>query len=180
MTREHLEVAAAPTLERIRSDIMGKPPKVAQMLDHMAANLFDPGLNVTTLKKALDLRDNSIAVRFHQTVGAPPKLYISQRRCRVAARLLRTTQLRVWVIAELTGYASLGVFSKAFAKVVGLRPTKYRQLHRGGEVEQATPAPNFYSTTDLAAALAGKLAEAKVKALVEAILSAYPGLRIDP
>ena len=92
MTREHLEVAAAPTLERIRNDIVGKPPKVAQMLDHMAANLFDPGLNVTTLKKALDLRDNSIAVRFHQTVGAPPKLYISQRRCQVAARLLRTTQ----------------------------------------------------------------------------------------
>ena len=84
------------------------------------------------------------------------------------------------MISELTGYASLGVFSKAFARTVGQRPSKYRQLHRDDLTERTTPIPGFFSTDDLVAALAGKLPESQVQALVEAILSAYPGLRIDP
>ena len=171
---QHLADAAGPTLEQIREDAEGKSPRVAMMLDYLDSHLFEPGLNVATWKEATDVRDNSVAIEFHGTVGTPPKLYINEKRCEVAGRLLISTDLAVWRIADLIGFSSLGVFSKAFARMMALRPSAYRRVNRS-----RARAPHTFTTDTLRRALAGSLPETEARALVEAILCVYPGLALD-
>jgi AraC-like DNA-binding protein len=49
----------------------------------------------------------------------------------VAARLLRDEQLSVAAVADRAGYANPVAFTKAFARVQGVRPGAYRRGGRG-------------------------------------------------
>ena len=176
-----LETAATPALERIRSDLERVPPRLRPLLEHLETHLFDPALNVSNLKRACGIRDNSIAILFHAEVGHSPKNYISDRRLETAALLLRETQLRVWQIGELIGYSSLGVFSKAFNRWSGQRPKAFRKrsrerLREGGETQLARPV-----VTDgerLRLALAGKLDSQDAEVLIRRLLELYPDVVI--
>ena len=125
---EMLERAAAPSRQQIRRDMERVESKrLVPLLERLLERLFDPDLNVGSLKRACGIRDNSIAILFHAEVGISPKSYIQERRLETASRLLIETDLRVWQIGELTGYSSLGVFSKAFNRWCGQRPKAYRK-----------------------------------------------------
>ena len=164
--------AAEPSLEQIRRDREKTSGKVRQMLEVLEGVLFEPGLSVQSWKRACNISDNSIAIHFHHALGVPPRTYIEQLRLDVAARLLRESNLRIWHIAKLLGYSSLGVFSKAFARCVGVRPTRYRRQ------QSAKVRPPFFATSfhERANALAGDLEEERALQLVVAILRRYPNL----
>lgn len=172
-----LSKAAKPALAQIRRDKLDAPPRIRWMLDYLESALFDPSLNVSTWKRALGLRDNSVASQFHAYTGRPPKRYINQLRHETAARLLCQTKLQVWQISELVGFSSLGVFSKSFVLVMGQRPSTYRKTHRKPEEATASTAAVF-DLADIQAALAGKLDENRAAQLLAAILRHYPKLAV--
>ena len=62
--------------------------------------------------------------------GLPPYAYIEDCRLEVACRLLTDTDLKVWQIAQLIGYSTLQVFSRAFDRWSGVRPTIFRNHSR--------------------------------------------------
>ena len=163
--------AAEPSLQQIRRDREKTSGSVRQMLEVLEGVLFEPGLSVQTLKKACGIGNNSVTIHFHHALGVPPRTYIEQLRLDVAARLLRGSNLRIWHIAVLVGYSSLGVFSKAFARCVGVRPKPYRQ-------QQSAKARPLFATSfhERANALAGDLDEERARQLVVAILRRYPNL----
>lgn len=177
MNHDHLEhlapildEAAAPTLERIRADCKRASSKrVRKMLQHIETHLFAQVLNVSTMKQACGIRDNSVVIHFHKQIGNSPKQYISERRGEVAARLLEETRLTVWKIGELVGYSNLGVFSKAFARWAGKRPMAYRKEHQR-KSGQETDRSNV-----LARALAGRLTQTEAGALLRRLRELYPG-----
>lgn len=125
---ERLRSAAAEaSLARIARDHACASGRIRPLLAHIAGHLFVPGLNVASLKRACGVRDNSISNRFHQEIGTPPASYITDRRLETASRLLRETGVEVWRMADLLGYSSLQVFSRAFTRWAGIRPTAYRR-----------------------------------------------------
>lgn len=125
-----LEAAAAPTMERIRRDCEKAPVQIQPLLKYLEEHLFDPALDAKQLKLACGVRDNTLPLLFHHALGLPPYAYIEDCRLQVACRMLRDTDLKVWQIAQLIGYSTLQVFSRAFHRWSGLRPSVYRRKAR--------------------------------------------------
>ena len=119
--------AAEAGLEQLRRDREKTKGSVQKMLEHLEGVLFEPSLSVQTWKRACEIRDNSVTIRFHKELGVPPRTYIERLRIEVGSRLLRDSTLYIWQIAELLGYSNLGIFSKAFGRCVGIRPRDYRR-----------------------------------------------------
>jgi AraC-like DNA-binding protein/tetratricopeptide (TPR) repeat protein len=143
------------------------------LLGHIADNLFDPSLNVNQMKRACSVRNNSVPVQFHSMVGMPPGAYISDCRLGVAARLLRGTELPVWEIGELVGYSTLQVFSEAFARWSGLRPSVYRQKNSEGANIGSMEGPDLLDPDTLRKACAGALSPQEGKRLIRALQDVY-------
>jgi AraC-like DNA-binding protein len=65
---------------------------------------------------------------FHQTTGIPPSQFLYALRMEAAKQLLLTTQLSVTDVCYEAGYNSLGTFVSRFTRLVGLSPSRLRQL----------------------------------------------------
>lgn len=67
-------------------------------------------------------------------LGRTPMEHVTYMRMQRAQELLETSDEKLDAIAPQIGYRSAVVFSRAFARVVGLTPTEYRERRlRGGE-----------------------------------------------
>lgn len=174
-SREELEtrlaVAAKGALATIKNDRQGAVSRLEPLLAHLEDHIFDPGLNVASLKRACGVRDNSIAILFHQHLGKAPKAYIEERRLETSTQLLAQQDLQIWRIAELVGYSSLGVFSKAFNRWMGIRPRKYRKSLADGQIQQT-----LMGTDVLQRIMDGVGTQAEVEAVFDRLGALYPGL----
>ncbi len=177
-----LKTAAVESLERIRLDRAKAPLRIKPLLAYIEEHLFDPTLDVNHLKRACGVRDNSVPIQFHSAVGRPPHGYIEDRRLESACRLLATTDLKIWQISELLGYSSIQVFSRAFSRWSGQRPTLYRKKARrraGGRGTYPADVDErvLLDPKSLDRALAGELAENEARILIERLLRLYPSCR---
>jgi AraC-like DNA-binding protein len=68
--------------------------------------------------------------RFSRMVGVAPMEYLLAWRMALAKRLLRAQEQSVEQIAERVGYGSASTFSTAFARHVGLPPSRYGRMGR--------------------------------------------------
>lgn len=64
---------------------------------------------------------------FKKTYGVYFKKFLLQLRIQQAKKLLRTTDLRIYEIAEQVGFGSVDYFVTQFEKMEGLTPTEYRR-----------------------------------------------------
>ncbi len=166
-----LEAAASDALARIREDRERASEKLKPLLEYLEANLFDPRLNVNRLKQACGVRDNSIAILFHSQVGYPPKAYLSDRRMETAAIVLRDTDLPISRIADMVGYSSLAVFSRAFNRWAGQRPKVFRRQARESADKGGSEVP--MTERDLRMALAGTLPVLQARGLLKRLHAIY-------
>lgn len=173
-----LAEASKPALECIRKDMMSASPRVARMLGYIEKHLFDRSLNVDHLKKKCGIRDNSIAIVFHREAETPPKQYISQRRLETAARLLQSSNLKVWRIAKLVGFSGGGVFGRAFRRWAGHSPAQYRKLVQ--PLDMAEPSTGMVSPEFLDRAVAGQLSRQEAEWLMGRLRALYPDLQLEP
>jgi len=126
-SRDLLVAAAAETLARIRRDRESVPSRVRPLLAYVEQHLFEKSLDVNQLKRACGVRDNTIPIRFTATLGRTPHRYIEDHRLETARRLLRDTDLKIWQVADLVGYSSIQVFSRAYVRWSGESPSTYRE-----------------------------------------------------
>jgi AraC-like DNA-binding protein len=178
-TLKLLEAAAAPTRERIRRDHGRAPRQIQPLLAHIEEHLFDPDLDANRLKLACGVRDNTLPIRFHDALDLPPYGYIEDCRMEVACRLLADTELKVWQVAQLLGYSTLQVFSRAFHRWSGLRPTSYRrQCCRDYERRARRPPADAknepISWSTLRKAASGRLRREEADALARHLEELYP------
>jgi AraC-like DNA-binding protein len=69
----------------------------------------------------------TLARRFTQYVGEPPLSYLTRWRIELAARRLRGTTLPAAAIAREVGYTSEYAFNRAFVRLRGCPPGRYRR-----------------------------------------------------
>jgi AraC family transcriptional regulator len=67
---------------------------------------------------------------FKQSVGVPPRVYLTRLRMEKACELLETTNLSVTEIAQEVGYSSNQVLARVFVKHQRISPTDYRRAVR--------------------------------------------------
>ncbi|MEM9554679.1 MAG: AraC family transcriptional regulator [Acidobacteriota bacterium] len=172
--KDLLRSAASDTFDRIREDQEQVPSRLKPMLAYIEDHLFDPTLNVNRLKKACGIRDNSVAIHFHAAVGQPPHAYISHCRLETAARLLRDTELPVWKISDMLGFSSIQVFSRAFFRWSGQRPTAFRRKTREdgtspNETHESQETEEYWRR-----AMSGSLRDEEAANLIQRLLELYP------
>lgn len=71
-----------------------------------------------------------LAERFAERLGQPPMHYLTAWRMQLATHLLADPAARVKTIADAVGYESEAAFSRAFKKIVGAAPAKWRDGER--------------------------------------------------
>lgn len=125
-SQRRLHAAAEPTLARIRRDQLRASDRIRPLLVCLEHHLFEAELDVTELKRRCGVRDNSLPTLFHAELGLPPYAYLEDCRMETGCRLLAGTELDVWKIAQLLGYSSIQVFSRAFKRIAGITPTVFR------------------------------------------------------
>jgi AraC family transcriptional regulator len=77
---------------------------------------------------------------FRQSVGVPPRVYLTRIRMEKACELLERTNLPVTEIAFEVGYASNQAFARVFFKERNMTPTAYRRVMRSSSVMGDGPA----------------------------------------
>jgi AraC-like DNA-binding protein len=84
---------------------------------------------VASLAAAVNMSRSSFAARFAELVETGPLEYITSWRMQKAQELLRQNNLSLAEISVLTGYQSEPAFRKAFKRVIGEAPGRFRKSH---------------------------------------------------
>jgi AraC-like DNA-binding protein len=89
----------------------------------------DPGhpWSVESLASVAELSRSAFALRFKELVGESPVEYLTRWRMFRAACMLRRSDQPINEIATLTGYESDVAFNKAFKRITGVTPGRYRR-----------------------------------------------------
>lgn len=102
------------------------PREVREVLNYIHCNLFDPDLNVQTIKSRCRIRDNNISCRFRFEMGVTIKEYIESLRMEAARWLLERGCIGVFDVAQFVGYYHLQTFYRAFQRKFECTPAAVR------------------------------------------------------
>ncbi len=105
---------------------------------HMRENYSEP-LSLAEIASSAMLSRFHFSRVFRDATGVSPGRFLSAIRIYEAKRMLASTSRTVTDISMAVGYNSLGSFTNRFTESVGLSPSQFRRLWRGGV--RAVPEP---------------------------------------
>lgn len=119
-----------------------RDPLVGEALERLHA---DPGRAWTTAALAAEVHVSraTLARRFPAAVGHAPHEYLTLWRMDLAARRLRTTDDALDAVARAVGYTSVYAFSRAFSRLRGSAPGRYRTASRAPDGRGPVPRFDF-------------------------------------
>lgn len=98
-------------------------------LELMRARLSED-ISLDELAVEAQLSSFHFARMFKQSVGVPPRVYLTRLRIERACELLEHTDLPITEIALEVGYSSSQVFARVFLKYQSMPPSAYRRAKR--------------------------------------------------
>ena len=103
-----------------------QPDQLRMLWERVAANLADDW-SLTKLAKEAGYSNEHLRRLCRRQMGRSPMHQVTYLRMRRAAELLATTEHTIEAIAYEIGYHNPFVFSNAFTKWIGFRPSEYRR-----------------------------------------------------
>lgn len=98
-----------------------------QVVQLVQSSYYDPNLNVSAIAQRLGRNPDVVSRAFRQTMHMGPLEYIHSVRIRAATDLLRDNpDMTARRVAELCGYVNIDSFNRAFKRVTGTTPGRYR------------------------------------------------------
>lgn len=122
-----MEYAASPALNE--EAVAGLSAEVKQMADAMASRIReDPSRkwSVAEMADEAGYCPDHFSRIFNAAHNISPQAFVIHCRIERACQLLRETRLTNKQIARALGYSSVFFFSRQFARVTGVPPTRYR------------------------------------------------------
>lgn len=98
--------------------------------EYIGEHYSNPELSLNLLSEELFLAPAYISSLFKRYTNTNLKNYLIQVRLKAACRMLETTDLCAYEIAEAVGYTNSQYFSVIFKKYMGMAPLEYRAKHR--------------------------------------------------
>ncbi|WP_036717946.1 response regulator [Paenibacillus harenae] len=118
----------AAKIERKREIDSGEgDPSLIEAAQHFIDENYMYDLNLTMISEKFNYNSSYFSEMFKAKVGKTFIQYLTEARMNQAVRMLRTTTLSLWDIAELTGFSNASYFSSKFKRMHGLTPSEYRQ-----------------------------------------------------
>jgi AraC family transcriptional regulator len=105
----------------------GLSPWVERRCLQMMRERLAEDISLDDLAAEARLSPFHFARMFKQSVGVPPRVYLTQLRMEKACELLEHTDLPVTEIAQELGYSSNQVLARVFSKHQHMSPTDYRR-----------------------------------------------------
>ena len=100
---------------------------VAMAIAYIGEQYTNPELRIESIAQHTAMSMSRLQVLFKKETDKTISEYITDIRIREAARLLETTQMRVYEIAEAVGYSSSQYFSQVLLQRTGKKPLEYRR-----------------------------------------------------
>jgi AraC-like DNA-binding protein len=107
-----------------------RDPAVGKSLALLHGRVEHPW-TIAELADSVGLSRSALVERFSRYLAEPPMAYLTRWRLQLAAQALTNTPRGVAEIAADVGYESEAAFNRAFKRVFGLPPARYRREHRG-------------------------------------------------
>src|SRR6185436_12094043 len=85
-------------------------------------------LSVEDLAERMSMSVRNFERVFTREVGTTPSQYVLQMRVEAARRLLERTDRGIKQVAAATGFGSVDVMRRAFVRLLGITPRRYREL----------------------------------------------------
>ena len=111
-----------------------RDPEVGRALALMHRRPEHPW-TLAELAKESGVSRSVLAERFRHFLDAPPMTYLTAWRLQLGARMLASTSQSVAQVAAAVGYESEPAFNRAFKRLFGAPPARFRRQSRGA------PAP---------------------------------------
>lgn len=83
-------------------------------------------LTLKAVAEELHISESYLGKLFKNKTGCTFLDFLTLHRIKAAIDLLEGTELKVYEIAYMTGYTDAKYFSRVFQKIVGIKPTEYR------------------------------------------------------
>jgi len=90
----------------------------------------DQEIKVTDLAEAANVSVSTLERIFKQNMGTTPKKFVLQAKLSTACERLIGTKKSVSEIGDSIGYHDHANFTRAFRKLMGVNPTRYRELYK--------------------------------------------------
>jgi two-component system response regulator YesN len=98
---------------------------INEMKEYIAANYQD-GITLSEMARKFNLSSGHLSNLFHEETGESFSDYLNMIRLNKAKELLKTTDDKIYQIADQLGFNDAYYFSSWFKKLVGASPTTYR------------------------------------------------------
>lgn len=122
-----LSLILAETYDREKHNTTLEQNKhVTNVVRYMYKNL-DKGLTLEDIVAEFDLSKSYLNSIFNNHTRHAPMDFFINLKMKKACRLLKTTDLYIYEVAQSLGYKDQYYFSRIFKKVVGMSPKKYKQ-----------------------------------------------------
>ncbi|MBT2658608.1 response regulator [Bacillus sp. ISL-18] len=102
-------------------------PIVRRAKNYICQQYSNPELTLESIAQQLQVSSVYLSRMIKQGLGTSFTALVTDMRIKKAIKLLNSTNLQVYEIAEQVGYESQHYFSTAFKKVVGVSPNQYRK-----------------------------------------------------
>ncbi|PYI52861.1 response regulator transcription factor [Paenibacillus flagellatus] len=104
-------------------------PLIREAVRYAEERLAEP-LTAKDAAQAVHLNVSYFSVLFKREAGMPFTEFVTRRRMLEAKRLLLDTDMKIYEIAERTGYQSASYFVKLFQEQEGMTPKEFRDTYR--------------------------------------------------
>lgn len=111
----------------ISPSTFGDDPTIVQIIKWIDKN-FHQEFNLNALAKIIHLSPNHICYLFKKSTGYTITDFLTVRRMKHAATLLKTSTLAVHEIGQRCGYSNHSYFCQVFKKNIGMTPSQYRVI----------------------------------------------------
>ena len=85
----------------------------------------DPDLDLRTIAAYIGVSKNHLSFEFSHETGETISDFITKTRIKEAEKLLLQTGLKMYEIAEKTGYQNVETFTRAFKRITGKNPSRF-------------------------------------------------------
>lgn len=87
---------------------------------------FKEGITLEKTADVLNITPEYLSTLFKREMGMNFSVFLKEFRIRQAKRLLKSTDLKIYEIAQECGYSNSNYFTKVFKEVTGISPAEYR------------------------------------------------------
>lgn len=127
---EYLKEITILTIESVKSIHRGKTNNIVKdITNYLNENISNPHLSLSGVAKTFHFNSSYLSRIFKQKTNYSFIDFITRLRIEKASSLFRTTDLKLYEVAEKVGILDPKYFSKCFKKHTGLSVNEYKRLN---------------------------------------------------